>query len=614
MDAIVLSTIPHLVQQLCERALRDEDLGTCKNIWKPPVYDLHTLVFRLPNITRCDPLQHADREAKILSLACEYAVRALSSFAKRTAVEIRNRRNQELPINRLPSEILAIIFQFVVDSGINRVIPLPQKAPFNVSQVSRRWRDVVVNTSRLWTTYDVTSACMAEIIIERSRHAPLDIELATPFITHDVSKDEDPWERTPLRLRRRPAGAAANTNALEFIRPVLSCVDRWGSVVLDGVDRAQLEACIPGNPAPSLKKLHVIGKDGLPRGRGAVFRTSFFNGSTPLLRDLRLSWIHVPPTSSLFVGLTSLELDGITFNVTALSFLRTIGAGCPLLRQLSLMHVHWEPDPQFNHRVRDRLVLLPHLRHMKLWGIQGDFLHDILSSITASSGVHLNIELRASSTRSKLSDVFPSTGVFSNITPIRWMHFRHHPDDITSGDHLALTAGDFVSGHTLRIVILGLGSAHQVIPSFAQSLPISLESLALEAINPRFFDTASFAQLLADSPTITSLTLSDCPWSFVEALIVRPKQHLCPRLGELRLQGFSIVKKTLLDLASSRTTGGSQLGPHIPGETDLTRLVLSRCVKLDSSTLVALRNLPLDVHALPSDSHIEEIEYSCFQR
>ncbi|KDQ17981.1 hypothetical protein BOTBODRAFT_545773 [Botryobasidium botryosum FD-172 SS1] len=494
MDSTVSTLVPHLIQQLCEQALQwqNDAASDHKDAWKLPVYDLYTL-FRLPNTTGCSPIDHIDREAKVLPLACEYATRAISSFAESMSAEIRNRCNQLLPIFRLPNEILAIIFQCIVGDEATRAMPLRQRAPFNVSHVSRRWRNVAIETPRLWAAYDIANAHIADIIIDRSKHVPLDIKLVIYPTRYMGPGDGDPWELCfPTRCADVDAAAPIT---FDLLRPLLPHVHRWGAVVLDGVDdEHHLEMCLPGDPAPNLQKLHII-KNSHFMDSEAILRIPLFNGSTPLLRDLYLSCLSIPLTSSLYTGLTSLKLEYLIYEEGVMPFLLTIGGGCPLLERLILRQVYWDEHPQPTSGGGNQPISLPRLKEPKLSRLQQRSFYPILSSIV-SPDAQLYIQVDAREIESELGGVFPLTGFLSNIPPICWMYFTLLQSQPYRGYHLAFDAGDFARGRSVRIVLtlIPLGSAHQLISYFTQRLPLSLRSLALEVMDPALFVVPGFTQ------------------------------------------------------------------------------------------------------------------------
>lgn len=98
------------------------------------------------------------------------------SFVGRTITEVTSRRNQFTPVYRLPNELFSHIFEFANErprDQSNRPIG------WNVSEVSRRWRQIALHTPRLWSTIDVLDQRFIDLCISRSGKVSLDIELDT---------------------------------------------------------------------------------------------------------------------------------------------------------------------------------------------------------------------------------------------------------------------------------------------------------------------------------------------------------------------------------------------------------------------------------------------------
>ncbi|KDQ12058.1 hypothetical protein BOTBODRAFT_176822 [Botryobasidium botryosum FD-172 SS1] len=466
MDAVASEFIPRLIQQLFEQALEDDVPSHHETDWKLPAYDL-LAPFHSPTTTHYYSIQHIDREAELLSQACEYAARALSAFAENMSAEIRHRRNQLLPVHRLPSEVLALIFQLAVDSKASQAMPLHKKAPFSLSHVSRRWRDVVVEKPSL------------------------DIELAVRPMLYDISEDEDPWE---LRFHRA-IWPEHSGDATDLMRPIFPHVDRWRSVVFDGtnIDKTRLKVCVP-DAAPNLKKLHLI-------GTGFDAR-EVIPPSTPLFRDLHLFGVWLPLRSSLYTGLTSLAMHYLDFDevTTLFQFLRAIGAGCPLLEYLKLQEVAWDvsgvADLQSPNDGGSQPISMPCLKKLKLWELDHRIgmtqVHPYLSSIATPPDAQLSLQVHARRVKGDFRDMFPSTGFLSSAPPICWLYFTLvlFPLRGSNGhQHLALDAGDFDRGRSVRVVLLGIhgDATDQLLPYFAGGLPTLLKSLALEAMDSDLF-------------------------------------------------------------------------------------------------------------------------------
>ncbi|KDQ12043.1 hypothetical protein BOTBODRAFT_189521 [Botryobasidium botryosum FD-172 SS1] len=586
MDAIALNLVPRLIRELYERSLAEDADINRESIWKPPIYDLNTH-FHLPNTAGVDAIEHMDKELGLVTMTCKYAARALLSYTETMPTMMKRRRNHHLPIYRLSDEVLAMIFQFAVESSSNRARPLTKKAPFNVSHVSYRWREAATTTPRLWRKYDASAvnARIADIILDRSKGAPLHIELARcdPASVSDDEDPEDPRARFSVPLDH--VDAAYNKGARDFpdfIRPLLPHADRWEEVILEGINGILWEhLCFP---APSLKRLQIKAANdafGNPP-------THIFGGSTPLLRDLRLRTRGPPLASLIYAGLTTLMLDFIIYDAAVQDFLNVL-AGCPRLQRLKLKDLGFDPPGDSSPPCID--IHLPYLEEVVIYALAEDAISDLLSSITASPTVRVAME------DSGMDAIFRSSLFSSNVSPICWAHFKRHYS-------VALDAGDFQ--HGCRIDLASM-PPRRVTSDFPRDLPVqSLGSLAFEGY---VLDHTPFSKFLADFPSIISITLSDSTCPLVDALVVTPSSNLCPLLKELRLQRVAIVKETLLEFARSRTAGNK----HTRNDTHLTRLVFSNCPGLDLSTTLELRSLSLQVRVLPPGSQIEEIRFSCAQ-
>jgi len=124
--------------------------------------------------------------SKIAGLQWSDAVKHARDFVVEDASRLLFIVNDQLqPINRLPNEILAIIFQYATNSlrtshSPRRVI---KRAPINVSHVSRLWREIALNSPRLWTTIHSRSNVPIHIFLSRSKATPLNIIIRFPHIS-----------------------------------------------------------------------------------------------------------------------------------------------------------------------------------------------------------------------------------------------------------------------------------------------------------------------------------------------------------------------------------------------------------------------------------------------
>ncbi|KAF9793404.1 hypothetical protein BJ322DRAFT_984283, partial [Thelephora terrestris] len=91
--------------------------------------------------------------------------------------QVRFARNTLSPAHALPPEILAIIFQYVLNNFFG-----PNDGPREdfyrwtaVTRVCRYWRESALAFATLWSTVSLDNLPAALISIERSRSAPLDV-------------------------------------------------------------------------------------------------------------------------------------------------------------------------------------------------------------------------------------------------------------------------------------------------------------------------------------------------------------------------------------------------------------------------------------------------------
>ncbi|KDQ14471.1 hypothetical protein BOTBODRAFT_174668 [Botryobasidium botryosum FD-172 SS1] len=605
MDAVALGIIPQLIRGLCEHFVKDDAQDISAENWKPLESDFPS-PFNLPNPSKMSPVDLMDKEFALISVACDYAVHALSSYAHHMQAALRIRRNRRLPAYRLPNEILAIIFGFAVASSSNRLRPLSRKAPLNLSHVSKLWRDVALGTPRLWTNYDPVNARLAQIFIDRSQQAPLSIYMTSyNDRTFEFSDDEDPEERQarfPItREHVTQAHAVQLANFPDFIHPLIPHISRWGELHLEGVKWAQLRRFIR-NPAPILSALYLGGteKHDISAAQGVLF-----GGSTPLLRDLRLQTNGPPLDSPIYASLTTLMLEHIDYRHGTIQKLLHILSACPALEILCLRMVRLLGPPGQGSSLVTSHIPLSCLRDMDLALDESSLVRAIVSSVIVPPSAQFELTVGLND-RQDLRAIFSPTldlsGCLPNISSITWAVFRLSA--LPTMMYLGMFGGVSTNKHCLLNLKIAnrkddVSMLERIIPNVVRDIPSlrSLVSVLFNSIPEAALSAASFSGLLHDLPHIVTLTLSACPWAFVKALIVRPTSHLCPCLQDLRLQDIPIDKGVLLEVAASRTARSLPAG--LPETTCLSRLIVSHCEGLDLPTVLALRNLPLHVKLLP---------------
>lgn len=160
--------------------------------------------------------------------------------------------------------------------------------------VCKRWRDIALNTSYLWSTISVGWPLgYVKMALKRAAGAPLTVVGKVGKGTHNLK---------PV------ARLLAQSSKIREIAIEMDC--RHISPFVKG-------ACLP---APLLERLDISVEFMSSPGTQLMstsfdesvngFRLNLFNGTRPALRAVRLCCIHVNLTTTIFSDLTSLELIG----------------------------------------------------------------------------------------------------------------------------------------------------------------------------------------------------------------------------------------------------------------------------------------------------------------
>ncbi|KAF8437223.1 hypothetical protein L210DRAFT_2361828 [Boletus edulis BED1] len=208
-------------------------------------------------------------------------------------------RNPLCFVYRLPSETLEDVFiHYARDyHRTASVDPAPTVPTWvNVSYVSRRWRHVALNCATLWTYLFITSPRWTEVLLARSKQAPLKLHV-------DLDHDDEVigW-------------------GLRSVKPVMNHVERIQDLRLRCTNRDVLSSIT--SRASCLQNLEIICSKDYPNWSWLPF-----GGDTPALRILKLTYCWVPWYSLKLSGLTALKLDNIPvqFQQHTEDFLATLG-------------------------------------------------------------------------------------------------------------------------------------------------------------------------------------------------------------------------------------------------------------------------------------------------
>ncbi|EMD32139.1 hypothetical protein CERSUDRAFT_119114 [Gelatoporia subvermispora B] len=207
---------------------------------------------------------------------------------------VRQKLNRQLPINRLPHDILSTIFHCV---------PEPEKFPYptpewelyapncasvsRLTQVCTHWRDIAINTPTLWRR--LGDALPVPTIRERACGTPLDL-----FVMERHVQQTKTLLSEGLPLRELHASS----------REIFPLLMKY--------------------PAPDLETLELSEFD-LDRDSEETASAMLFQGSTPRLRELVLWRPHMLPGNS-FSNLTRLFISRPNTEITLSKILTWLSA------------------------------------------------------------------------------------------------------------------------------------------------------------------------------------------------------------------------------------------------------------------------------------------------
>ncbi|KAG2009591.1 hypothetical protein CC2G_012506 [Coprinopsis cinerea AmutBmut pab1-1] len=283
--------------------------------------------------------------------------------------DLRSQRNELALISRIPNELLQKVFLVLRgaqpnEAGYRQVIQL--------THVCRRWRRVGLGQPELWAYITDKHLQAVSTLLDRSKSVPLTVVLCCRSNEH---------ARTPeaLLLETKIQDALS--------RRVLRSLD----ICNDSEILGWRVGALPGG-APVLHTLRLWMVNTL---KGAIELLStklpdIFPEGAPLLRRVLLLGCHLPWTSRLFEGLTSLEIHDRHPSIasSAAEFLDALG------RMTKLEHLHLDikvPDSN-QPATKDRLVALPSLKSLYVEGSLSeciDFLEHVV--IPGSAKVDVSV-------------------------------------------------------------------------------------------------------------------------------------------------------------------------------------------------------------------------------
>jgi hypothetical protein len=215
---------------------------------------------------------------------------SLEASARDVLKLVPSLRNMLQPVNRLPPDILCHVARCVPDKlakNIKSIVPL--------THVCRYWRETIVSTPDIWTLVSSGNESLALLSLQRSKAAPLQID---------------------LHLRTKDRG---------FIPILLPRIQNIGSLNIHGISSIEeLVRVLPGVPrlTPNLQSLTLRGTAFWRAERNQPIDP--FVQLTDTLRYLSLDHFPLCPSFLRLRSLTELDIFDYRLNVRLDTFLNLL--------------------------------------------------------------------------------------------------------------------------------------------------------------------------------------------------------------------------------------------------------------------------------------------------
>ncbi|KIP06884.1 hypothetical protein PHLGIDRAFT_442875 [Phlebiopsis gigantea 11061_1 CR5-6] len=191
-------------------------------------------------------------------------------------------RNDHAPVNKLPTEVLCMVFTIHRDSdGVHEHPDLPGHPIVPISQTCARWRRICLSTPKLWCKVRLSSR-WAKLALDRSGSYPLNL-------SHDFLDGE---------------------GSVELLDRLGGHLSRVECLLLNNSRLDRVRAVFEAPPAPNLKQLSMeILSPNVPLySAPCVLDGQPFKGETPKLRHLELNFFRMPWSRGYYQNLTTLKI------------------------------------------------------------------------------------------------------------------------------------------------------------------------------------------------------------------------------------------------------------------------------------------------------------------
>lgn len=459
-------------------------------------------------------------------------------------------RNAQLPIARLPHELLSTIFE-LADYDELRYYDRHRGETF--SRVSYAWRVVALSTSRLWRVIQLQQSSMARKHLSRCSGGTIEVHSSGNGSMEHILKSKEIL--VPHIHQLKSLSACYPVHAMQSF---LDIVDGEGLPVL-----TDFELRVFGPP--------TVGD------RLRLFEKTFKRGSFPILSRLALYSVHVDASSGIFENLVELKLYYQWVNKepspedTTIQELLDMLEGCQTLRRLDLAYC----GPRFP---QGTLIYPDPLRIVSLPALQALFITDealVISQILAHISLpqSASIDLAYNMCSDYLEDLLPSMfprdrSQFSRFTDVKKVSYH-----VTEGLEIEFKAEPTNFCFNLRAWALeeevdvdeiNDENYRFVFPFLTTHLMGEIVRIDLvEEIDIALFSSVSgleWDSMLLQLPSLRSIKY--CQTNGVDAETFTPCPSLikgfedgsipCPRLESLELTSFSFTDTLSMYISRSR--------------------------------------------------------------
>ncbi|TFY56280.1 hypothetical protein EVG20_g8988 [Dentipellis fragilis] len=507
---------------------------------------------------------------------------------------IRTHYNTFSLVNRLPPELLTLIFSFVRDCYLDLSRPFPRSKIctepllaipwFKVTHVCRQWRNVALENPDLWSHVVLGTKWMPENF-RRSRRAPLTINHSFPSDNelekqgiHTFNEDMDDLEEEIAHHRSHLLQLTLAGTIVDF---------QWILHPLHG-------------PAPLLERLDLWNTGG-PEYDAPSFPGDL-NTFTPRLHFLRLVGWEASWTTLTFKTLVYLEVKPsppAESNVPVGDFCDFLGAleKMPCLEVLRLTNVlPSPPSTAAPHSVLGPIVILPKLRQITLsedTSVCGLALKHIVAPVTAEHNIAcwgggnyefllpwLSVKFNLSTPMSQLSITDNSNQLHARASISAWAGGRNIVPGADSGEERKQLLCLSLAPDTpclywpqMEIICNALSSAN------LEEIHVSYHET--ETYGPEEFDRINWLAIFSGNKSVRHATIS-FPREVSLGRLLTVTQFW--REGQTQPIFPSLESFTLADvhLEYEWPVWGPQLPKWLELWGPLTKLVLQRCTIKDA--------------------------------